>query len=71
MHFDASLVNKNASGITNLCDFEGNHCVERVIALKSSDEGCGCLPSCNQDIYTYRLFVEDLQPKKFCSPGST
>ena len=68
-HFEASLFHSEKPGLTELCDFEGNFCADRVLQIKSSDEECGCLPSCNKAIFTHRLTIEDIRVSKFCSPG--
>lgn len=69
LHFNASLVYTSKLGLTDLCDFEGNFCVERVLESKNNYEGCGCLPSCNKAVFTHRLTTEDIKVSKFCSPG--
>ena len=56
----------SGAGITELCDMEGNHCVEKVMEKFENDLSCSCWPSCVEISYTHTLISSPLEGKSFC-----
>ena len=64
MHFDVG-----GGNVSELCDMEGNFCVENVLANGNYEETCKCFPACNEVSYSYRHTFFDLDSNEFCNPG--